>query len=41
MIGLVAAWKAGGIAVAINPMNQQRELRYMLADSGAVALLTS
>ena len=40
VIGLVAAWKAGGIAVAINPMNQQRELRYMLADSGAVALLT-
>jgi long-chain acyl-CoA synthetase len=40
VIGLVAAWKAGGIAVLINPMNQQRELRYMLTDSGAVVLLT-
>ena len=40
VIGLIAAWKAGGIAVLINPMNRERELRYMLADSGAVALLT-
>ncbi|MGW0042380.1 AMP-binding protein [Rhodococcus sp. NPDC003348] len=39
-IGLVAAWKAGGVAVAINPMNRQRELTYMLIDSGATALLT-
>lgn len=40
IIGIVAAWKAGGIAVAINPMNKQRELTYMLVDSGATALLT-
>ncbi|AZG46519.1 class I adenylate-forming enzyme family protein [Gordonia insulae] len=40
VIGIVAAWKAGGIAVAINPMNKQRELTYMLIDSGATALLT-
>jgi long-chain acyl-CoA synthetase len=40
VIGIVAAWKAGGIAVAINPMNKQRELTYMLTDSGATALLT-
>ncbi|GAA4471304.1 hypothetical protein GCM10023094_01800 [Rhodococcus olei] len=40
VIGIVAAWKAGGIAVAINPMNRQRELSYMLIDSGATALLT-
>lgn len=40
VIGIVAAWKAGGIAVAINPMNKQRELTYMLVDSGATALLT-
>ncbi len=40
VIGLVAAWKAGGIAVLINPMNRERELRYMLTDSGVVALLT-
>lgn len=40
IIGIVAAWKAGVIAVAINPMNKQRELTYMLVDSGATALLT-
>lgn len=40
LIGIVAAWKAGGIAVAINPMNKARELTYMLVDSGATALLT-
>lgn len=40
VIGIVAAWKAGGVAVAINPMNRQRELTYMLTDSGATALLT-
>ena len=39
IIGLVAAWKAGGIAVAINPMNKARELSYLLRDSGARALL--
>ncbi|GAA3385087.1 class I adenylate-forming enzyme family protein [Cryptosporangium minutisporangium] len=39
VIGLLAAWKTGGIAVAINPMNKHRELTYLLADSGATALL--
>nr|WP_179665778.1 AMP-binding protein [Nocardioides panaciterrulae] len=39
VIGLLAAWKAGGCAVAINPMNKARELTYLLADSGATALL--
>lgn len=39
VISLVAAWKAGGAAVAINPMNKHRELTYLLADSGASALL--
>jgi long-chain acyl-CoA synthetase len=37
--GLLAAWKAGGVAVAVNPMNKARELAYLLADSGATALL--
>jgi long-chain acyl-CoA synthetase len=37
--GLLAAWKAGGVAVAVNPMNKARELTYLLADSGATALL--
>ncbi|NDK91320.1 long-chain fatty acid--CoA ligase [Gordonia desulfuricans] len=40
IIGMIAAWKAGGTAVAINPMNKTRELTYLLGDSGAVALLT-
>ncbi|MGV9670234.1 MULTISPECIES: class I adenylate-forming enzyme family protein [unclassified Gordonia (in: high G+C Gram-positive bacteria)] len=40
VIGLIAAWRAGGAAVAINPMNKARELTYLLTDSGAVALLT-
>ena len=39
VIALVAAWKAGGAAVVINPMNKGRELTYLLADSGASALL--
>ncbi|ROR91337.1 class I adenylate-forming enzyme family protein [Nocardioides aurantiacus] len=39
LIGLLAAWKAGGSAVAINPMNKQRELTYLLSDSGAGVLL--
>lgn len=39
VVGLLAAWKAGGAAVAINPMNKQRELTYLLADSGASVLL--
>ncbi|GAA2077454.1 AMP-binding protein [Aeromicrobium tamlense] len=39
-LGLVAAWKAGGIAVLVNPMNKQREVGNLLRDSGAVALLT-
>jgi long-chain acyl-CoA synthetase len=39
VVGMVAAWKAGGAAVAINPMNKARELTYLLADSGATALV--
>ena len=39
VVGLLAAWKAGGAAVAVNPMNKSRELTYLLADSGATALL--
>lgn len=30
LIGLVAAWKAGGCGVAINPMSKARELTYLL-----------
>ncbi|MFD4509166.1 class I adenylate-forming enzyme family protein [Streptomyces sp. NPDC058457] len=39
VIGLLGTWKAGGTAVAINPMNKAQELEYLLADSGARALL--
>jgi len=39
VIALLAAWKVGGAAVAINPMNKHRELTYLLADSGVSALL--
>jgi long-chain acyl-CoA synthetase len=40
VIAQIGTWKAGGIAVSINPMNKQRELRELLADSGATALVT-
>ncbi len=39
IIGEIAAWKAGGVAVPINPMNRARELRAILEDSGATFLL--
>jgi long-chain acyl-CoA synthetase len=39
-IAMLAAWKAGAIMVSVNPMLKQRELQFMLADSGAKALVT-
>ncbi|MCE3551451.1 AMP-binding protein [Pseudonocardia sp. RS11V-5] len=39
VIAQVGAWKAGGIAVSINPMNKERELAELLADSGASVLV--
>jgi long-chain acyl-CoA synthetase len=39
VIGLVGTWKAGGIAVSINPMNRERELELLLRDSGATVLV--
>jgi len=39
VVALLAAWKAGGAAVLINPMNKLREVTYLLIDSGASALL--
>jgi long-chain acyl-CoA synthetase len=39
VIALLAAWKAGGAAVLINPMNKHREVTELLVDSGAGALL--
>src|SRR3954451_20602441 len=39
VISMVAAWKAGGIMVSINPMSRTRELSYLLEDSGATVLV--
>jgi len=39
IIGLVGTWKAGGIAVSINPMNRERELALLLTDSGSKVLV--
>jgi long-chain acyl-CoA synthetase len=40
VIGLVASWKAGAIAVSINPMNRERELGLLLADCQPAAILS-
>ena len=39
VIGMLATWKAGGIAVPVNPMNRARELDAVLRDSGARVLV--
>jgi long-chain acyl-CoA synthetase len=39
VVSMVAAWKAGGTLVTINPMNKEAELRLLLEDSGATALV--
>ncbi len=39
LVAMLAAWKAGGVMVSVNPMNRSRELDYMLKDSGATVLL--
>ncbi|HEX6448022.1 MAG TPA: AMP-binding protein [Trebonia sp.] len=39
-VGLLAAWKLGASAVPVNPMLKERELRYVLRDSGAKALIS-
>jgi len=39
VVGLLAAWKAGGIAVPVNPMNRARELAHVLHDADVRALL--
>src|SRR5919204_1130414 len=39
VIAMVGVWKAGGIAVSVNPMLKQRELELLLRDSGAAALV--
>src|ERR1700748_85146 len=39
VIALLATWKAGGVAVPVNPMNKARELDAVLAASGARVLV--
>jgi long-chain acyl-CoA synthetase len=39
VIAQIGTWKAGAIAVAINPMNRERELEVLLVDSGARVLV--
>ncbi len=39
LIAQIGTWKAGGIAVSINPMNKARELTELLTDSGATVLV--
>lgn len=40
LIAQIGTWKAGGIAVAVNPMNRERELEQLLTESGATVLVT-
>jgi long-chain acyl-CoA synthetase len=40
VIAVIATWKAGGVVVSVNPMNKERELAYVLDDSGAAVLVT-
>ncbi|MCM3846954.1 AMP-binding protein [Pseudonocardia sp. DR1-2] len=39
VLGLVGTWKAGGVAVSVNPMNRERELELLLRDSGSSVLV--
>jgi len=39
LIAILAAWKAGGIAVAINPMNREREIGILFDDCTPQALI--
>ena len=39
IIAMLGTWKAGGIAVAVNPMNKERELDLILRDCGATVLV--
>src|SRR5690242_15647500 len=39
VIGLLAVWKAAGVAVPVNPMTRARELDAVLRDSGARVLV--
>ncbi|WP_405579763.1 AMP-binding protein [Streptomyces sp. NBC_01190] len=38
-VALLAAWKAGGAVVPVNPMYKQQELAHILADAGVAAIV--
>ncbi len=40
VIAMIGTWKAGGIAVSVNPMNKERELALILRDCGATILVS-
>jgi long-chain acyl-CoA synthetase len=40
VLAMLASWKAGAIMVSVNPMLKQQELRVILLDSGAKALVS-
>ena len=40
-VALLAAWKAGGTVVPVNPMYKERELAHILSDAGAAAIVCS
>ncbi|MEU6059160.1 AMP-binding protein, partial [Streptomyces sp. NPDC047097] len=39
VLALLGVWKAGGVAVSVNPMYKSAELRHILDDSGAAAVV--
>ena len=40
VLAVLGTWKAGGIVVPVNPMSKERELTYVLDDSGATFLVS-
>jgi len=41
VVAVLAAWKAGGAVIPVNPMYKQAELAHILTDAGAAAVLVS
>jgi long-chain acyl-CoA synthetase len=41
VVALLAAWKAGGAVIPVNPMYKQHELAHILTDAGAVGVVCS
>ncbi len=39
VIAVIAAWKAGGVVVPVNPMYKEREISHVLHDAGVTALV--